>query len=100
MKKINLERADSHKTQYLFFLRRSRLKIVISMLGCFLSVICLVLILFLTKRIYDKEQLQQSPNFNLIGILLATSTFVTLVGASITTWLAIDIGEEYKKYRD
>lgn len=97
MKNSQVKALDNYKEQYLFFLKRSRVKIIISMFGCFLTAICLILILFTSKRIYGKEQLQPSTNFNLIGVLLASSAFVTLIGAGISTWLAIDIAEEYKK---
>jgi hypothetical protein len=69
----------------------------ISISGCFLISICILLTVELSSRVYGREQHQNTTTFDLIGVLLASSAFVTTVGASLSTWLVIDAAAEYRR---
>ena len=68
----------------------------VSLLGCFLTVICIVLVVDVSERVYGREQLQDNAKFDVIGVLLASSAFLTTVGAGLSAWFVIDAAARYK----
>lgn len=68
------------QVEYLAFLKRSRRIAVISMFGCLLTAVCLILLVYLSKRTYGKEQFENNTRINVVGVLLSASAFVTLIG--------------------
>ena len=93
MSKIPSEKRIEH----LDFLTRRMRGAAVSILGCFLTTICINLIVDLSGRVYKREQLQDTRAFDLIGVMLASSAFVTTVGASLSAWLVIDSAADYKR---
>lgn len=67
-----------------------------SILGCFLTVICILFVVDVSERVYGREQLQDTTKFDLIGVLLASSAFLTTVGAGLSAWFVIDAAARYK----
>jgi hypothetical protein len=78
------------------FLTRGIRVAAISILGCFLTVICIVLVVDVSERVYGREQLQDTTKSDLIGVLLASSAFLTTVGAGLSAWSVIDEAARYK----
>ena len=85
------------RIKYLDFLTKRMRVGAVSILGCFLTVICISLIVNLSERVYGRERPQDTRAFDLIGVMLAGSAFVTTVGASLSAWLVIDATAEYKR---
>jgi pheromone shutdown protein TraB len=84
----------------LVFLTRGIRVATVSILGCFLTVICIVLVVDVSERVYGREQLQDTTKFDLIGVLLASSAFLTTVGAGLSAWFVIDATARYKQLID
>lgn len=82
------------------FLTRGIRVAAVSILGCFLTVICIVLVVDVSERVYGREQLQDTTKFDLIGVLLASSAFLTTVGAGLSAWFVIDAAARYKQLID
>lgn len=82
------------------FLTRGIRVAAVSILGCFLTVICIVLVVDVSERVYGREQLQDTTKFDLIGVLLASSAFLTTVGAGLSAWFVIDAAVRYKPLID
>ncbi len=54
----------------------------------------------MSERVYGREQLQDTTKFDLIGVLLASSAFLTTVGAGLSAWFVIDAAARYKQLID
>lgn len=85
------------QVKYLAFLRRSRRKAVIAMGGSLLAALCLILLVYFSERTPLKEQFEDDTRIDLVGVLLASSAFVTLVGGGLSAWLAMDTAAEYRR---
>lgn len=88
------------QVKYLAFLRRSRRKAVIAMGGSLLAALCLMLLVYFSERTPLKEQFEDDTRIDLVGVLLAASAFVTLVGGSLSAWLVFDTASEYRRLSD
>ncbi|HEY9735269.1 MAG TPA: hypothetical protein V6D06_03270 [Trichocoleus sp.] len=84
-------------TRYLALLERSRKKAITALGGCFLTVLCLLLVANSLQRTYNREPL--SRGYDVIGLLLGASGFVTVLGGGLSTWLAIDTTTEYRRIK-
>jgi pheromone shutdown protein TraB len=83
--------------RYLEILPRRMRAASISIVGCFLISICILVTVELSSRVYGREEHQNTTTFDLIGVLLASSAFITTVGAGLSAWLVIDAAAEYKQ---
>jgi len=90
------DRVDE-QVKYLSFLRRSRRKAVIALGGSLLAALCLMFLVFLSERTPIKEQFEDDTRVDLVGVLLAASAFVTLIGSGLSAWLALDTAAEYRR---
>ncbi|XHX76367.1 MAG: hypothetical protein RBJ76_18220 [Stenomitos frigidus ULC029] len=75
-------------------LNRTRQMAIVAMFGCFMAVFCLLLTVTAIKRTYSKQP--PANRFDLIGVLLGTSAFTTVIGSGLSVWLVMDISAEHR----
>jgi hypothetical protein len=85
------------QVKHLVFLIKTMRIAVMSIWACFLTAICIILVVDLSERVYGKEQLQNTAAFDVIGFLLAGSALMTTMGAGLSTRLVIEAVTEHKR---